>query len=127
MSLTTKGHFSINGKEFAAKSIKVGFESLAADNSGRTLDGVLHIDWVLRRIRKVEIEMPPMSSADVSNLLSLVQGQEYTLIYFDPLDNSEKAIEVYTSNSSSDLYSGILYNGLWQGVKFNAIELGGEA
>ena len=126
MSLTTKGHFSINGKEFSAKAIKVGFESLASENSGRTLDGILHIDWVLSRIRKVEIEMPPMSSADVSRLLSLVQGREYTLVYFDPLDNAEKAIEVYTSNSSSDMYSGVLYNGLWQGVKFNAIEIGGE-
>lgn len=126
MALTSKGHFKIGNQEFLAKSIKVGFESLADSNSGRTDDGVMRINWIFRRIRKVEIEMPPCSSDEVSRLLALVQGQEYELIYFDPLDNAEKLIGCYTSNSSSDLYSGVIRNGLWQGVSFNAIELEGE-
>ena len=33
---------------------------------------------------------------------------------------------VYTSNGSSDWYSGVLYNGLLQNASFNAIEVGGE-
>lgn len=127
MALTSKGHFIVNGKEFLAKSIKVGFESLADSNSGRTDDGVMHINWIYRRIRKLEIEMPPCSSAEVSRLLREVQGREYEIIYFDPLDNAEKLIGCYTSNSASDLYSGVIRNGLWQGVSFNAIELEGEA
>lgn len=127
MALTSKGHFKVNGKEFAAKTIKVGFESLSGSDSGRTEDGVMHIDWIFRRIRKVEITMPPCTSEEVSRLLSLVQGQEYSLTYFDPLDNKEKMIGVYTSNTAADMYSGIIRNGLWQGVSFNAIELAGEA
>lgn len=127
MALLSTGHFQINGnKQFEAKSIKVGFESLTSENTGRTDDGVLHIDWVFRRIRKIEIEMPPLTSPEASNILSLVQGQEYSLTYFDPLDNTEKTIYVYTSNSSADLYSGMVLNGLWQGISFNAIELEGE-
>lgn len=70
--------------------------------------------------------MPPCESSEVSRLLSLVQGQEYELEYFDPLANSIKLIGAYTSNSSADMYSGIIRNGLWQGVSFNAIELAGE-
>lgn len=127
MALTTKGHFKIGNNEFAAKSIRVNFESLASDDSGRTADGVMHISWVLRKIRKVEIELPPTKDLDeLSNLLSLVQGREYNLTYWDPLDNAEKTIKAYTSNSSADMYNGFLYNGMWQGVSFNAIELGGE-
>ena len=127
MALISQGHFQINGdKQFAAKSLRVGFESLAGEDSGRTDDGVMRINWVFRRIRKVEIEMPPMTSAKVAELLGLVQGQEYRLTYYDPLDNVERTIEVYTSNSKSELYSGIVVNGLWQGVSFNAIELAGE-
>lgn len=128
MALTSQGHFQINGdKEFVAKSLRVGFESLSGEDSGRTDDGVMRINWIFRKIRKVEIEMPPCSSADVAKLLGLVQGKEYSLTYYDPLDNVEKTIEVYTSNSKSDLYSGVVLNGLWQGVSFNAIELAGEA
>lgn len=127
MALTTQGHFKINDdKEFVAKSLKVNYESLSGEDSGRTDDGVMRINWIFRKIRKVEIEMPPMTSQELSKLLSRVQGQEYYLTYYDPLDNVERKAKVYTSNSKTDLYSGIIMNGLWQGVSFNAIELEGE-
>lgn len=127
MALTSKGHFIINGdKEFVAKSLNINYESLSGEDSGRTDDGVMRINWIFRRIRKVEIEMPPMTSAELSEILSLVQGQEYELTYFDLLDNTEKTISVYTSNSKGECYSGIILNGLYQGVSFNAIELAGE-
>ena len=126
MALTSKGHFKVNGTEYKAQSIKVNLESLASEDSGRTDDGVMHINWVLKKIRKVQIELPP-STADVfAPLLSAVQGQTYSLTYFDPLANAEKTITAYTSTSSSELYSGVLYNGLWQGTQVNAIEVGGE-
>ena len=126
MALTSKGHFKVNGTEYLAKSIKVDLESLASEDSGRTDDGVMHINWILKKIRKVQIELPP-SAADVfAPLLSAVQGQTYSLTYFDPLANAEKTITAYTSKGSSSLYSGVLYNGLWQGTQFNAIEVGGE-
>ena len=127
MALTTQGHFKINDdKEFVAKSLKVNYESLSGEDSGRTDDGVMRINWIFRKIRKVEIEMPPMTSQELSRLLSRVQGQEYYLTYYDPLDNVERKAKVYTSNSKTDLYSGFVMNGLWQGVSFNAIELEGE-
>ena len=126
MALTSKGHFKVNGTEYLAKSIKVDLESLASEDSGRTDDGVMHINWILRKIRKVFIEMPPSTTANIAPLLSAVQGQTYSLTYFDPLANAEKTITAYTSKGSSSLYSGVLYNGLWQGTQFNAIEVGGE-
>ena len=126
MALTTKGHFKINNEQFEAKSLRVNYESLSGEDSGRTDDGVMRINWIFKKVRKVEIEMPPMESSNLSKLLSLVQGQEYSLTYFDPLDNAEKTIQDYTSNSKTDLYSGMILGGLWQGVAFNAIELAGE-
>ena len=126
MALTSKGHFKVNGTEYLAKSIKVDLESLASEDSGRTDDGVMHINWVLKKIRKVEIQVAPSTTANIAPLLSAVQGQTYSLTYFDPLANAEKTITAYTSTSSSELYSGVLYNGLWQGTQFNAIEVGGE-
>ena len=126
MALTSKGHFKVNGTEYKAQSIKVNLESLASEDSGRTDDGVMHINWILKKIRKVFIEMPPSITTDIAPLLSAVQGQTYSLTYFDPLDNAEKTITAYTSKGSSSLYSGVLYNGLWQGTQFNAIEVGGE-
>lgn len=130
MALSNKGEFIINNNannKFVAKSLKPSFESLAASNSGRTDDGTMHIYWILRKIRKLEIEMAPCSSQEASAILSLVQGREYTITYWDILDNAEKTINVYTSTSSADCYSGVIRNGLWTGLTFNAIELAGEA
>ena len=87
----------------------------------------MHIYWVRRRVRKVSIEMPPTSDrAMIAQLLASVQGQEYNLTYWDQLENAEKTINVYTSTSKSDWYNGVVYNGIAQGVSFNAIELAGE-
>lgn len=86
----------------------------------------MHIYWVFNRIRKIEITMPPCSMADSSRILSQVQGKEYALTYFDILNNAEKTIQVYTSNSSGDIKSGVIMNGLVTGLKFSAIELAGE-
>lgn len=128
MALTDKGRFKIGNNEFKAKSIQVSYESLASDDSGRTEDGTMHINWVYRKLRKVEIELPPTSDrTQLAQLLSLVQGQEYDITYWDPLTNAERTSHVYTSNSQTDMYNGVLYGGMWQGVKFNAIELAGEA
>lgn len=127
MALQDKGKFQVNGREFNAKSIKVNYESLASDDSGRTADGVMHIYWIMRKVRKIEIELPPTADRMMlANLFSLVQGQEYNLTYWDPMDNAERTIKVYTSNSSTDMYNGYWYGGVWQGMKFNAIELAGE-
>lgn len=126
MALSSKGNFKIGSTEFSPKSIKTTFESLATDNSGRTADGIMHVDFIFSKIRKIQIEMPPMTASEVSQILSLVQGQVYNITYFDVIDNAEKTIQAYTSNSSADCYSGVILNGLWQGVAFNAIQTGGE-
>lgn len=126
MALTSKGAIQIGTKTFIPASITPSYESLASAGSGRTDDGVMRISWVLDRVRKLEITMPPMTSQDLSSLLSLVQGKEYKMTFFDALTNQELERKFYTSNSSADMYSGILRNGLWQNVSFNAIEVGGE-
>lgn len=62
----------------------------------------------------------------MSQIFSRVQGQEYDITYWDTLENAEKTIHCYTSNGSTDCYSGVVMNGLYQGAKFNAIEIAGE-
>ena len=118
--------FRINGIGFKAKTFKISWESLAADDSGRTLDGVMHIYWVRRNVRKIEITMPPCEYYTIQTLVNLVQGKEYNLTYWDPVSNGSKTIRVYTSNSQTDMYSGVIHNGLYNGFEFHAIELAGD-
>lgn len=124
MALTDKGCFIINGTQFRAKSIAPSFDSLATEDSGRTEDGVMHIWWIKNKLRKWEIELPPCTAAEAYAVINRVQGQLYYLTVWDISSNREVTVHVYTSNSSGDTYSGVLYNGLYQGVKFSAIEIG---
>ena len=121
--LTGKGNFKIGNTEYKPKSLKVTYDSLATANSGRSDNGTMHITWVRRNIRKIEIEMPPMTMSQLSTLLTAVSGQTYNITIHDPKSNAEAQVSVYTSNTQGECYSGVLHNGLYQGVQFSAIEV----
>ena len=123
MALTGKGNFKIGSTEYKPKSLKITYDSLATSNSGRSDNGTMVINWVRLNIRKIEIEMPPMKPAAVASLLDAVSGKKYNMTFHDPRTNSEVTVEMYTSNTNGECYSGVLYGGLYQGVQFSAIEV----
>ncbi len=123
MALTSKGCFKIGSTEYKPKSLTVTYDSLATAKSGRADDGTMKITWVRQNIRKVEITMPPMTMSSLSSLLTAVSGQKYNITIHDPRANAEKTFQVYTSNTKGECYSGVLHNGLYQGVSFSAIEV----
>ena len=67
-----KGQIKINNNVFTPKSLAINFESLATADSGRTDSGKMMIDWVYTNLRKLEIEMPPCSSEEISKLFNAV-------------------------------------------------------
>jgi len=88
MALSNAGQFKIgNNPPFTAKSINIIYDTLTSEDSGRTDDGVMHINWVIgdgqtyKSIVKLEIEMPPQTSSDASTILKLVQGKIYNITY----------------------------------------------
>lgn len=115
--------WKINGQAIYTPDVdtKVEIESLVGESSGRTDDGIMHIDWIRPEIRKVYIKYSAMTKEEMAFMLNLVQGKEYTLTYEDPI-LGVNTINCYTSNSSTELYSAVLYNGLWRNVTFNCIE-----
>lgn len=123
MALTSKGCFKIGSTEYKPKSLKITYDSLATSKSGRSDNGTMHITWVRKNVRKVEIEMPPMTLSALSTLLTTVSGQIYNITIHDPKSNAEATFQVYTSNSQGECYSGVLHQGLYQGVQFSAIEV----
>lgn len=115
--------WKINGQAIYTPDIdtKVEIESLVGESSGRTDDGIMHIDWIRTEIRKVYIKYSAMTKAEMAFILNLVQGKEYTLTYEDPI-LGVNTINCYTSNSGAELHSAVLFNGLWRNITFNCIE-----
>jgi len=114
--------------QFSPKAIQFSVDSLATEESGRTADGVMHIDWILDRTRKLEVELRPDTPDNLYAILNKVQGKIYYLTFFDPITNAEMTRKMYTSNESVNWYNGRIFSGLGliQEAKFSCIEMGGE-
>ena len=123
MALKSKGNFKIGSTEYSPKSLKITYDSLATANSGRSDNGTMVINWVRTNIRKLEIEMPPMKMSDLKTLLNAVSGKKYDMTFHDIRTNAEVTVQMYTSNSQAQCYSGVLLGGLYHGVQFSAIEV----
>lgn len=123
MALSSKGNFKIGSTEYSPKSLKITYDSLATANSGRSDSGTMVINWVRTNIRKVEIEMPPMKLSELATLINSVSGKKYNMTFRDIRTNTEVTVEMYTSNTVADCYSGVLLGGLYHGVQFSAIEV----
>ena len=74
-------------------------------------------------MKKIEIVLPPSTSEMISRVKQIVQGKEY-YIRFKSFEGGYITRYVYTSNLHASMYSGLLFNGLWQDFEFHAIEMG---
>lgn len=104
-----------------SKDTKIEYDSVAASESGRTEDGVMHIAWVRRRIAKVHLVYPAMTAAEAEYLLNLLQGKEFTFTYPDPAFGIQ-TVQAYASNSDYKYYTDGFGQTMVKDVSINIIE-----
>lgn len=121
--LDTAGEWMVNDHHLYIPSngIKVEHTNLAGSSSGRTEDGVMHIDWVRRDIRKVNLQWKVLTGTELNYLLGLMQGQEFTLTFKDR--GRVQTMSAYSSESSYTYYSAALGEDIYTDVSINAIEM----
>lgn len=80
------------------------WNSIAAEGSGRTQDGVMHIEWVKRRIPKAKFSYKAVTKEQLAYMNNLVQGK--TFQFTCPKENGTlETFEAYCSTSSGSSYS----------------------
>ena len=121
--LDTTGSWKVNSSPLYVPSagIQVEHTNLAGSSSGRTEDGVMHIDWVRRDIRKVHLRWSVLTAAELDYILGLMQGKEFTLTFKDR--GKVQTMNAYSSESSYIYYSAALGGDLYTDVSINAIEM----
>lgn len=100
-------------------AIQVDIDSIT--DSAITDDGITHIDWIRAEKRKVYIKYRMLTDEEIANVLTKIQGKEYTLTYKDPILGIN-TINCFTSGNSSECYTAVLYGGRWRNITFNCIE-----
>ena len=121
--LDTAGEWMVNSNHLYVPSagIRVEHSNLAGSSSGRTENGVMHIDWVRRDIRKVNLQWKVLTGTELNYILGLMQGQEFTLTFKDR--GIVQTMSAYSSESSYTYYSAALGEDIYTDVSINAIEM----
>lgn len=121
--LDTAGEWKVNSSHLYIPSagIQVEHTNLAGSSSGRTEDGIMHIDWVRRDIRKVKLQWKVLTASELDYVLGLMQGKEFTLTFKDR--GRVQTMSAYSSESSYTYYSAALGEDIYTDVSINAIEM----
>ena len=118
--------FSINGTDITPYIAYGGLKWQRADvdgpNAGRTLDGTMERDRRATKIRW-DVTCRPLTSAELSTVLSLIQPEWVSLSYSNPVTNTVATDQFYANNFPVQL-THITRNGTtyWTGLTFPLIQ-----
>lgn len=127
--LDTQGHWMVEkgGTQHhiyvPAPNTKIEHTNVASADSGRTEDGVMHINWVRKDVRKVYLVYNAISGNEKDAMVNLMQGEEFTFYYWD---NGVKHFNGYVGECSYEAYSNAQYTnegGVYTNFTINVIEL----
>lgn len=114
-----------------APNIKIEHTNVASADSGRTEDGKMHINWVRRDVRKVNLVYNAISGAEKATMENLMQGKEFYFRYLDPHYEGESLLTHasfygYVGESNYQYYSSVHYaseGGIFTNFSINVIEI----
>lgn len=122
--MCTNGYWAVNGTPiYVPDSINIGHDNVVSSDTGRTESGVMHITWVRRDVRKVELTYEKLTGAEVAYMRNLMQGQEFTFTYYD---NGIQSMSGYTGKCDYDQKDLSQYadeGGLCKDFKVNVVEM----
>ena len=117
-------YFKINNTDFShlVSSLKVGYETLVSDNSGRNAAGNTVIDIINRKI-KVYVEFRPMLDSHMNSLLTAIKDYVVNVSYLDPETQALKTIQCYTGTPEPEYFTIQDNRKLFKQMSLNFIEL----
>lgn len=117
-------YLKINGTDVShlVKGLKVGYETLVADNSGRNANGDTVLDIINRKV-KLYVTFRPMDGSDMESLLSSMAGYVIPVTFQDSKTSTLKTITCYTGTPEPDYYWILGDNVLYKEMQLNFIEM----
>ena len=119
----TKGYWKVGNTSIYVPSFetKIEHSNVAGSDSGRAEDGIMHIDWVRRDVRKVHLKYAAMTAAELSTIMGLMQGKEFTFTFRD--QGATQTMNAYVGESKYNLYTySSTYGEIYTDVEIHVIE-----
>lgn len=114
--------FKINNTDFSdlVTGLKVGYETLVSDNSGRNANGDTVLD-VINTKRKIYVTLRHTTFAEMQSFLAAVEPFQVTVTYLDPKTNTLKTASTYIGTPEPEFYN--VSKTLYKPMSLNFIEL----
>ena len=117
-------YLMINGTDVSdlVKGLKVGYETLVSDNSGRNANGDTVVDVINKKV-KLQVTFRAMDDTDMARLLATFENYVIDVTYRDVKTNSNKTITTYTGTPEPEYYFILPDKVLYKEMSLNFIEL----
>ena len=114
--------FKIGNTDFSdlVTGLKVGYETLVSDNSGRNAAGDTVLD-VINTKRKIYVTLRHTTFAEMQSFLAAVEPFQVTISYLDPKTNALKTASTYIGTPEPEFYN--VSHSLYKPMNLNFIEL----
>lgn len=117
-------YLTINGTDFShlVQGMKIGYETLVADGSGRNANGDTVLDIINKKV-KVYVTFRPMDESDMIRFLNSIEPYVVTVGFLDSKTNTLKTASCYTGTPEPEYYW--IHGGhvLYKSFELNFIEL----
>jgi hypothetical protein len=116
-------YFKIGNADFSSlvSGLKVGYETLVSDESGRNANGDTVIDIVNRK-KKVYLTLRHTTNAEMASFLAAIDDYVINISYLDPKTKTLSNITCYTGTPEPEYYT-ISDKTIYKPLSLNFIEL----
>ena len=117
-------YLKINNTDISqfVKGLRIGYETLVAEGSGRNANGDTVLDVINRKV-KVYATFRPLDGAEMLTLLRLLDNYVVQVEYLDSRTNSLSTITCYTGTPEPEYYWVRGNSILYKEFSLNFIEL----
>ena len=117
-------YLKINGTDVSdlVKSLKIGYETLVSDNSGRNANGDTVIDVINKKV-KLQVTFRPMDDTEMARLMATFEDYVIDVTYRDVKVNGNVTVTCYTGTPEPDYYFIHDNRVLYKEMNLNFIQL----
>lgn len=114
--------FKINDNDFSdlISGLKVGYETLVSDSSGRNANGDTVID-IINTKRKIYVTLRHTTITEMQSFLAAIEPYQVEVSYLDPITNTIQTAQTYIGTPEPEYYN--ISKSLYKPMNLNFIEL----
>ena len=117
-------YFKVNNTDLSnlVQGMKIGYETLVADGSGRNANGDTVLDIINKKV-KVYVTFRPMDGSDMRKLMDAIDPYVVNVTFLDSRNNAMTTVNCYTGTPNPEYYWVHNNNVLYKSFELNFIEL----